>query len=100
MGNLNTTFIPKDHAELALRFFLASGLHRNMVSSNFSENEGFSTMGLPCMQCNESFSTRHAFESAVYDEGVYYFCSIECKDKWLSVNAPEIELENLQQPSI
>jgi YHS domain-containing protein len=52
------------------------------------------------MQCNESFSTRHAFESAVYDEGVYYFCSIECMDKWLSVNAPEIELENLQQPSI
>jgi len=57
-------------------------------------------MGLPCMQCNESFSIRHAFESAVYDEGVYYFCSIECMNKWLSVNAPEIELENLQQPSI
>jgi hypothetical protein len=23
------------------------------------------------MQCNESFSTRHTFESVVYDEGVY-----------------------------
>jgi len=96
MGNLNTTFIPKDHAELALRFFLASGLHRNMVSSNFSENRGFSTMGLPCMQCNESFSTRHTFESAVYDEGVYYFCGIECMEMWMSANAQEIEREKQQ----
>jgi YHS domain-containing protein len=66
-------------------FFLASGLHL--------------TMGLPCMQCNESFSTRHTFESAVYDEGVYFFCSKECMDMWMSVNAQEIELENQQQPS-
>ena len=57
-------------------------------------------MGLPCMQCNESFSTRHTFESAVYDEGVYYFCGIECMEMWMSVNAQEIELEDQQQPSI
>ena len=56
-------------------------------------------MGLPCMQCNESFSTRHTFESAVYDEGVYFFCSKECMDMWMSVNAQEIELEDQQQPS-
>jgi YHS domain-containing protein len=66
------------------------------ISSNFSENEGFSTMGLPCMQCNESFSTRHTFESAVYDEGVYYFCGIECMEMWMSANAQEIEREKQQ----
>jgi len=54
-------------------------------------------MGLPCMQCNESFSPRHTFESAVYDEGVYYICSKECMDIWMSGKAQEIELENQQQ---
>ena len=53
-------------------------------------------MGLPCMQCNESFSTRHTFESAVYDEGVYYFCGIECMEMWMSANAQEIEREKQQ----
>jgi hypothetical protein len=56
-------------------------------------------MGLPCMQCKESFSPRHTFESAVYDEGVYFFCCKECMDMWMSVNAQEIELEDQQQPS-
>jgi YHS domain-containing protein len=51
------------------------------------------------MQCNESFSTRHTFESAIYDEGIYYFCSKECMDMWMSVNAQEIELENQQKTS-
>jgi hypothetical protein len=44
-------------------------------------------MGLPCIQCKESFSPRHTFESAVYDEGVYFFCSKKCMDMWMSVNA-------------
>jgi YHS domain-containing protein len=70
-------------------FFLASGLHLKMMGLNFLANRGF----------NESFSTRHTFESAVYDEGVYFFCSKECMDMWMSVNAQEIELENQQQPS-
>jgi YHS domain-containing protein len=46
-------------------------------------------MGLPCIQCKESFSPRHTFESAVYDEGVYFFCSKKCMDMWMSVNAQE-----------
>ncbi len=56
-------------------------------------------MGLPCIQCNESFSTRHTFESAVYDKGVYFFCCKKCMDTWMSVNSQEIELEDQQQPS-
>jgi len=51
------------------------------------------------MQCHESFSTRHTFESAVYDKGVYFFCCKKCMDTWMSVNSQEIELEDQQQPS-
>ena len=57
-------------------------------------------MGLPCMKCNESFPPGHTFEFIVYDEGAYFFCSEECKDKWVSVNAPEIDLENLRQTTL
>ena len=56
-------------------------------------------MGLPCMQCNESFPAGHTFEFTVYDEGAYFFCSKECMEKWVSVNASEIDPENLQQAS-
>jgi len=71
-----------------------------MVSLDFLENRGFSTMGLPCMQCKESFSPDDIFEFLYCDEGIYFFCTKECSDKWVSVNAQEIDLENLQQPSI
>ena len=57
-------------------------------------------MGLPCIQCSKSFPPGHTFEFIVYDEGAYFFCSEECKDKWVSVNAPEIDLENLQQTTL
>ncbi len=57
-------------------------------------------MGLPCMQCKESFSPDEIFEFLYCDEGICFFCTKECSDKWVSVNAQEIDLENLQQPSI
>jgi ribosomal protein L24E len=57
-------------------------------------------MGLPCIHCSKSFPPGHTFEFIVYDEGAYFFCSEECKDKWVSVNAPEIGLENLQQTTL
>jgi YHS domain-containing protein len=81
-------------------FLLASGLHRKLVGFESLENRDFSTMGLPCIQCCKSFPPGHTFEFIVYDEGAYFFCSEECKDKWVSVNAQEINLENLQHPSI
>jgi len=80
-------------------FSLASGLHRKLVDFESLESRDFSTMGLPCMQCHESFSTRHTFESAVYDKGVYFFCCKKCMDMWMSVNAQEIKLEDQQQLS-
>jgi YHS domain-containing protein len=46
-------------------------------------------MGLPCIQCSKSFPAGHTFEFIVYDEGAYFFCSEECRDKWVPVNAPE-----------
>ena len=81
-------------------FLLASDLQLEMVGLDSLENRGFSTMGLPCMQCSKSFPLGHTFEFIVSDEGAYFFCSEECKDKWVSVNVPEIDLENLQQSSI
>ena len=78
-------------------FLLALGLHKKLVGLDFLENRGFSTMGLPCMQCNESFSPDEIFECLYCDEGIYFFCTKECSDKWMSVNAQELELENQQQ---
>jgi len=71
-----------------------------MVSLDFLVNRGFFTMGLPCMQCKESFSQDDNFEFLYCDEGIYFFCSKECSDKWASVNGQKIDLENLQPSSI
>jgi hypothetical protein len=55
-------------------------------------------MGLPCKQCKESFSPDEIFEFLYCDEGIYFFCTKECK--WMSVNAQELDPEILQQTSI
>ena len=57
-------------------------------------------MRLPCMCCKESFSQGDFFEIFYSDEGIYFFCSKECSDKWASHIAPENESESFQQPSI
>jgi hypothetical protein len=60
------------------------------------ENGGFSTMGLPCMQCEKSLSVDDTPEFLYCDEEIYTFCSKECSDKWVSVNAQELGLEDQQ----
>jgi ribosomal protein L24E len=57
-------------------------------------------MGLPCYQCRKAFPPGHTYEFIVYDEGAYFFCSEECKDNWVSINAPEIDPENEQQAAL
>jgi hypothetical protein len=57
-------------------------------------------MKLPCMQCKETFLLGNFVEILYCDEGIYLFCSEECRDNWMSVNAQEIDLESLQQPSL
>lgn len=57
-------------------------------------------MRLPCMCCKESFSQGDLLEIVYSDEGIYFFCSKECNEKWVSQIAPENESESLQQLSI
>jgi len=80
-------------------FLLASDLQLEMVDFESLENRGFSTMGLPCKQCEKSLPVDDIFEFLYCDEGIYFFCSKECSDKWMSVNAQEIDPEILQQTS-
>jgi hypothetical protein len=69
------------------------------VTFDFSRIRGFSTMGLPCMQCKESFPVNHLFEVLYCAEGIYFFCSKECSEKWVSPFAHKKEPENPQQLS-
>jgi len=57
-------------------------------------------MGLPCKQCEKSFPVDHIFEFLYCDEGIYFFCSKECSDKWASLVAHTEESENKKQLSI
>jgi len=52
------------------------------------------------MQCKETFLLGNFVEILYCDEGIYLFCSEECRENWMSVNAQEINLESLQQPSL
>ena len=56
-------------------------------------------MELPCMQCREKFSSGDFLEILHCDEGVYFFCSQECRDKWTSPRVPVRGAESLQQDS-
>ena len=56
-------------------------------------------MGLPCMLCKKSFPVNHLFEVLYCAEGIYFFCSKECSDKWASPVAQQRESEKKQQPS-
>jgi len=85
---------------MGVPFLLASDLQLEMMDFESLENRGFSTMGLPCKQCEKSLPVDDIFEFLYCDEGIYFFCSKECSDKWMSVNAQEIGPEILQQTSI
>jgi ribosomal protein L24E len=40
-------------------------------------------MRLLCMCCKESFSPGDFFELLYSDDGIYFFCSEECRNKWV-----------------
>jgi len=54
-------------------------------------------MGLLCIQCKQSLTLDETSELLYCDEGIYFFCSKACSDKWMSVNASQIDRENEQQ---
>lgn len=56
-------------------------------------------MGLPCMQCKKSFPLNHLFEVLYCAEGIYFFCSKECSDKWTSPVAQQKESGKQQLPA-
>jgi len=58
-----------------------------------------SSLELPCMQCREKFSSGDFLEILHCDEGIYFFCSKECRDKWTSPRVPVRGAESLQQDS-
>jgi hypothetical protein len=60
---------------------------------------GVAMMKLPCIQCKKTFSPGDFFEVLYCDEGIYFFCSEDCKDNWASDVALLSESENLQQSS-
>jgi ribosomal protein L24E len=47
------------------------------------------------MWCKESFSPGEFFELLYSDEGIYFFCSEECRNTWASPVTAENEPENL-----
>jgi hypothetical protein len=51
------------------------------------------------MQCKESFPVDHLFEVLYCTEGIYFFCSKEFSEKWVSPFALKKEPENHQQLS-
>jgi endogenous inhibitor of DNA gyrase (YacG/DUF329 family) len=53
-------------------------------------------MGLSCTQCEKLLSVDDTSEFLYSDEEIYPFCTKECSDKWLSVNAQELGLEDQQ----
>ena len=56
-------------------------------------------MGLPCMQCKKTFPLDHLFEVLSCAEGIYFFCSKECSDNWVSPFAYKDESENQEELS-
>jgi hypothetical protein len=49
------------------------------------------------MQCKETFLLGNFFEVFYSDEGIYLFCSKECKDKWSTPANLEKRFNDLQQ---
>ena len=51
------------------------------------------------MQCKKTFPLDHLFEVLSCAEGIYFFCSKECSDNWVSPFAYKDESENQEELS-
>jgi hypothetical protein len=72
---------------------------------NFEQtNGGLPTMRITCMQCHrtlKAFGDDDFLKFLYIDEGVYFFCSLECKGRWVPPAVVTAEdLGNLQQSSL
>ncbi len=60
-------------------------------------------MKLACSQCNKTLKIldQDDFTMLLHsDEGVYFFCSKDCKDAWFQPMITEEELDSLKQSSL
>ena len=60
-------------------------------------------MKLICVHCKKTLKTfpEDDLSAVLYnDDGVYFFCSRNCKEKWSHLVAPQNELDNIQEASI
>ncbi len=60
-------------------------------------------MKLICVHCKKTLKKLHDDDlSAVLynDDGVYFFCSRNCKEKWSHPVTPQNELDSIHQASI
>ena len=61
------------------------------------------TMKLACSQCKKTLKTLEQDDLTMLlhsDEGVYFFCSKDCKDAWPNPIITEEELDSLKQSSL
>jgi YHS domain-containing protein len=49
------------------------------------------------MQCKQSLTLDETSELLYCDEGIYFFCSKVCSEKWMSVNTSHVDPESEQQ---
>jgi len=66
-------------------------------------NGGLPAMRLSCMHCNKTIKTFYEDELSTFlhkDDGVYFFCSITCKDEWAYPITPKKDHDNSQHTSI
>ena len=60
-------------------------------------------MRLTCTHCNRTLKTLDDDELSTFlyrDDGVYLFCSSDCKDAWAYPVTPKKERDNAQHTSI
>ncbi len=52
-------------------------------------------MMLTCVQCAKTFTKDDPVTVHLSDDGLYFFCTRECKDSWLYPVDPAVDLKNI-----
>ena len=57
-------------------------------------SKGNYAMRLSCAQCNETLASAKRIK-VVSDTDIYSFCSLDCKEKWICINARDRESQEV-----
>ena len=55
-------------------------------------------MMLTCVECRKTFTRDDSVTVHLSDDGMYFFCTTDCKRNWLYPLEPEIDLEVTRRP--